>query len=104
MYVIGVTGALGSGKTIVARLLSEYMSAPVIDTAKIIRHLVQPNMPVFHELVSAYGEGILTNGNICQSKINKILFDEYKRIDTIISPAIHEEITNQLSKYKLLNT
>ena len=50
MLLIGLTGNIASGKSTVARLLSE-RGATIIDADVLARRVVEPGMPAFDEIV-----------------------------------------------------
>ena len=56
MLLIGLTGNIASGKSTVARLLSE-RGATIIDADVLARRVVEPGMPAFDEIVRRWGQG-----------------------------------------------
>ena len=58
MKKIGLTGGIGSGKSTVARMLSDH-NIPIIDADRIARSIVEPGTPALAELVDAFGSDIL---------------------------------------------
>ena len=57
MKKIGLTGGIGSGKSTVARMLSDH-NIPIIDADRIARSIVEPGTPALAELVDAFGSDI----------------------------------------------
>ena len=65
MRRVGLTGGIGSGKTTVARLLTE-AGLPVIDADRIAREIVEPGQPALAELAEEFGQEILrSDGFAC---------------------------------------
>jgi dephospho-CoA kinase len=55
---IGLTGGIGSGKSMVAQRLRE-LGAAVVDADAIAREVVAPGGPAYAAIVRAFGEGVL---------------------------------------------
>ena len=58
MYIIGLTGGIGSGKSTVARYF-ESLGVPVIDADAITRELVEPGQEALDEIIKAFGDSII---------------------------------------------
>jgi dephospho-CoA kinase len=58
MYVIGLAGNIGTGKSTVARALASF-GAYVIDADKVGHRLLDENQQVYNELIGRFGPGIL---------------------------------------------
>jgi len=55
---IGLTGGMGSGKTLVARALRD-LGAALVDADAIAREVVAPGLPAYDGIVEAFGRGVL---------------------------------------------
>lgn len=75
MKIIGLCGGSGSGKGCVCDILMQYGFA-IFDTDKIYHELLASDGALAFELVSAFGDGILTNGNIDRKKLGAIVFSD----------------------------
>jgi len=95
MLTIGLTGGIGSGKTEVARLFQQ-LGVPVIDADIIAHQLVQPGTDALAEIVSDFGQSILTpEGGLDRARLAEIVFNNQakkKRLETIIHPRVREQI------------
>ncbi len=60
VYVVGLTGPTGAGKSTVAAAFAEY-GIKSIDADKVAREITQPGSPALSELTSAFGEDILNS-------------------------------------------
>ena len=100
-YVVGLTGGIGNGKTVVSDRFAE-LGVPVIDTDLIARMVVEPGQPALSELVAAFGSQILlNNGRLDRSALRQIAFsDDAKKaqLDSITHPAIGKETIRQLQQ------
>jgi len=103
MKVIGLTGGIGSGKSAVARLLAE-LGAIIIDADKIGHEALKRDTEVWHEVVAAFGQQILTpDGNINRKKLGEIVFGNPESLSTlnqIMHPRMYETIKAQLEGYR----
>jgi dephospho-CoA kinase len=74
MYVIGLTGNFGTGKTTVGNLLSE-MGAVVVRTDEIGHSVLENDPQIFKQLVSVFGDEIVNaGGKIDRRKLGEIAF------------------------------
>ncbi len=97
--VVGITGTIASGKSLVGKLLEE-ANVPVLDTDH-IAHSVQANdVEVRAALRARFGDGIFSeNGAVDRKKLGRIVFDDasaLKDLNAIIHPAIRRECNKQI--------
>jgi dephospho-CoA kinase len=101
MLVVGLTGGVASGKTTVAQILKEE-GAILLDADQIARQLVEPQTPVWAEVIKAFGTDILDeDGSIRRKKLAALTFSDprrRKRLNEILHPAIRKEITRRLKE------
>ena len=90
-YVIGLTGGIGSGKTLISDRFAE-LGVGIIDTDVIAREIVQPGQPALQQLSNVFGEEILEkNGELDRAILRKKAFendDSKAKLDAITHPAI----------------
>lgn len=98
--IIGLTGTIGSGKSLVAGVL-EKLGAVVIDTDIIAREAVAPGTTGWQGIVDNWGEEILLpDRTIDRKKLAQIVFtDEVKRItlNSLLHPIIAEETAKKIA-------
>ena len=89
MLTIGLTGGIGSGKSVVADLLRE-QGATIIDADRLGHEAYTPNSEAWRQVVAAFGEGILTaEGEIDRRKLGGIVFSDpaqLERLNGIMHP------------------
>ncbi|MBI2487363.1 MAG: dephospho-CoA kinase [Deltaproteobacteria bacterium] len=106
MKVIGLTGNIGCGKSVVARMFEE-LGARVIDADRIARLVVEPGESAWKEIVQTFGEAILnSDGTINRSKLGEIVFnDKEKReaLNRITHPRIVERIKEVIEDFRKEN-
>lgn len=92
--LVGVTGSMGAGKSMVAKMLRE-LGAHIIDADKICHDLVQPGKPALQEIVESFGEEILqADRSLNRSKLAKIVFADpgkKKVLEQILHPKVFVE-------------
>jgi len=91
--IIGLTGSSGSGKSTVARMLSE-MGAHVIDVDKAGHRVIAPGGAAFAEVVAAFGTAE-------RKELGAIVFaDEAKRrlLEGIVHPLMVREVAEEARK------
>lgn len=98
MFIIGLTGGIGSGKSTVAQWLIEH-GVPVLDADKTVHHLLQSDTSTISKLVHEFGPEILAeNGEINRSKLGIRIFrdkDARKRLEGIVHPRVAECMKNE---------
>ena len=103
MYIVGVTGGIGSGKSEAAKTFAN-LSVPVIDLDDIARQITQKNNPGYVEITKNFGNKYLDKNKELNRKSLKIdIFNsiEVKRkIESILHPIILTEYKKQIIKYK----
>ena len=100
MKIIGITGGIGTGKSTILHLLENKYRAYIVEADSLAHTLMQPGMPVYDELVSCFGTGILAeDGSIDRGILGGLVFgDEAKlnRLNQIVHPAVKEHITRDI--------
>ena len=101
MFVVGITGGIGSGKSAVTDHL-ETLDITVVDADKVARVVVEPGTSGLAAIVEHFGEDILlADGGLDRAALRKIVFDnpdERKVLEGITHPRIRDEIARQLSQ------
>ena len=91
MRVVGLTGGIASGKSSVAKTLTE-LGAQIVDADQVAREVVEPGQPAHDDIVAAFGKEILLpDGGIDRKKLGGIVFaDSEKR--KILNQITHPRI------------
>ena len=75
MFVIGLTGGIGTGKTQVSEILSE-LGATIINADLVGHEAYLPKTKTFNDVVEAFGREIVSeSGEIDRRKLGPIVFD-----------------------------
>lgn len=101
MRVIGITGGIASGKSLVADILKS-KNYPVIESDKIVHDLLEtPKM--ISKIASTFGDDFVKNNKVDREKLGKLIFNdpkEQKKLNAIIHPKVRKIIKDELKKYK----
>lgn len=99
MFVVGITGGIGSGKSAVTDHL-ETLGITVVDADKVARVVVEPGTSGLAAIAQHFGHDILLpTGGLDRAALRKIVFDnpsERKILEDITHPRIRDEIARQL--------
>jgi dephospho-CoA kinase len=91
MYVLGVTGGIGSGKTTAARLF-EALGAVVIDLDDLAKRLIAAGGPLADPVIAAFGDAVRgANGGVDTAALATVAFassDAARRLDRIVHPGV----------------
>ena len=104
MKVIGVTGGVGSGKSVVLSILEKDYHAETILADLVAHDLMQPGGKSYEDIVEAFGDGILNDdGTIDRVKLGNIVFhdaEKLQKLNAITHPNVKEEIKNRIQKIR----
>lgn len=94
-YVIGLTGNIAMGKSLVLRML-QHLGAYTIDADALTHRVMAPNAPAYKPVVQTFGQFILTpQKEIDRNKLAAIAFsdpDALKKLEAITHPLIRGAI------------
>ena len=107
MLIVGLTGGIGSGKSLVARYFAD-LGAHVIDADQLSREVVERGSDGFDEVLSVFGDSILRNGDLDRRALSDLIFtdkDARRKLEEIIHPRVRrafEEVVNNLGADDIL--
>lgn len=91
MRLIGLTGNIASGKSAVAKMLSE-RGAVIIDADVQAREAVTKGSPALEAIVAKWGEGVLdAAGNLDRPALRHIVFENQSDLDEL-NEIVHPEV------------
>jgi dephospho-CoA kinase len=100
MLVIGLTGGIGSGKSLATDYLQR-QGITIVDADIAARVIVEPGEPALQDIVDAFGETMLNaDGTLDRRALRNIVFAnpaQRQRLEAITHPRIAQEILRQLS-------
>lgn len=105
MFVVGLTGGIGSGKSAVSNRLAE-KNIPVIDADLVAREVVAPGEPALETIGKRFGEEVLlADGCLNRPRLREIVFaDEKQRVwlEQLLHPIIRDRILEKLDNLDTL--
>jgi dephospho-CoA kinase len=100
MIIVGLTGGIATGKSLVASYLADH-GAIIIDADKIAHDVVARGKPAWEEIVRTFGkEFLLPDGEIDRKALGKIIFADPARrnmLNHIVHPRVFEEISRAIA-------
>lgn len=97
--VIGLTGGIGSGKTVVSNHLAR-LGATIIDADEIAHQLTQAKGQAMPAIVQAFGsEAALADGSMNRNHIRQRIFNDREQrqlLESILHPAIEQSMLQAL--------
>lgn len=105
MIVIGLTGGISSGKSMVSHHLNEKYGVPVIDADLIAYELSEPHQPVWEGYVNHFGKetALFPDGKLNRNAIAQIVFsnkDEEAWMNSMALPLIKAEVLQRIDAFK----
>jgi dephospho-CoA kinase len=101
MPLVALTGGIASGKSTIARRLSEH-GAIVIDADQIVRDVQQPGSPVLTAIADEFGERMLRpDGSLDRAALGSAVFgdpDAVARLNAIVHPAVRTESARRFAE------
>ena len=103
MFVIALTGGIGSGKSEAAKVFAE-LSVPVTDVDEISHQLTAAQQPIIQDIQANFGKEYITpEGALNRAAMRDLVFNDQaarNKLNTILHPAIYTEALRQLAQHK----
>lgn len=101
MWVLGVTGGIGSGKTTVTNLFAKH-GIEVVDADIVARHILDKGTQALAAVRQRYGDQVLqANGSLNRTWLREKIFqqpDEKDWLDALTHPLIREQLLQSLEQ------
>ena len=108
MKVIGITGGVGAGKTQILEYLNNKYGATICQADAVGKKLQKKGTECFDAIVAHFGTEILdAKGELDREKLADIVFSdkvELSVLNSIVHPAVKEEIYKKIAKEERKNT
>ena len=95
MLKVGLTGGIGSGKSVVSTFFKDW-GAYIFDADTIAKNILNTNKIAQNEIIAEFGTDVIDiNGNINKKKLGRVAFlndNNQLKLNTIIHPYVFEEI------------
>jgi dephospho-CoA kinase len=101
VFLVGLTGGIGSGKSTAAARFAE-LGVPVIDADQVARDIVEPGEPTLTDLAGRFGEAILRpDGSLDRQALADIVFQDPEAradLDRLTHPRIAGRIATRIAE------
>ena len=99
MFVIGLTGSIGTGKSEAARQL-EALGASIISADEVGHEAYTPNTEAWEQVIAAFGDDILQDdGDIDRRKLGTIVFSDpsqLEKLNQIMHPRMARMVADKI--------
>ena len=100
--LIGVTGSIGSGKSLVVKLLGNLLPATVHSSDEISRRLLDRGEAGYQKLIDTWGDRYLTDsGDVDRVVLRSAVFDDHhvrRLLEDILHPLVRQELLEAKAK------
>lgn len=98
MYVVAITGGIGSGKTTIANQFAE-LGIDVVDADVIAREVVEPGSPALAAIADHFGPDVITpDGQLDRRRLRERVFSDPSAkawLNALLHPLIRSEMQRQ---------
>ena len=95
MLIVALTGGIGSGKSMVGDMFAD-LGAVVVDSDQLAREVVERGSDGFDQVLAAFGDGVLKNGDLDRASLAELIFKDAKKrvqLEQITHPLIRKAFT-----------
>ena len=95
MLIVALTGGIGSGKSMVGQMFED-LGAVVVDSDQLAREVVERGSNGFDQVVAAFGDSVLKNGDLDRASLAELIFKDAKKrvqLEQITHPLIRKAFT-----------
>jgi len=101
LIIVGLTGGIATGKSIVAKMFKE-AGAVIVDADLIAREVVEKGTPTWKKVRDEFGDEILLDDQeIDRDKLGDIIFNNPEKkemLNSIVHPAVFQKIGERIKK------
>lgn len=102
-YVIGITGNIGTGKSLVRKML-QHLGASTIDADGLSHQVMAPGAPAYKPVIEWFGKWILSDdGRVDRNRLGAVAFAHpvaLKRLEALTHPIIGKGIDTLITRAK----
>jgi len=102
MHIIGLTGGIGCGKSLVAQYFAE-LGALVVDADQLARAAIERGSAGFDDVIATFGDSILLNGEIDRKVLGELVFKDEaarRKLEAIIHPFVRKKFEAAVASLK----
>lgn len=102
--MVGLTGSIASGKSLVAGFLVE-LGAPLVDADLLAREVVEPGQPAWQEIRQRFGPAVLNADETLNRKaLGELVFSDAQArrdLEAITHPRIAQRLMQYAARYRM---
>ncbi len=101
MLIVGLTGGIGCGKSLVSDLFHDQFDIPIVDADVITKQLTQTRRVLDIISLQLGAEYIDANNQLLRDKLRQAIFSDpsvRNKLESILHPLVYDEIGNKLSE------
>lgn len=98
MKIVGLTGGIGSGKTTVANIFSEYYNIAVYIADVEAKKLMNTSLSIKEKLIYSFGEESYIDGKLNREFISNIVFKNKEKLSEL-NDIVHPEVRNHFQEF-----
>jgi dephospho-CoA kinase len=98
MKILGITGGIGSGKSVISKLL-EINGVPVYNTDREAKKITASSLVVQEKLSSKFGSGLYREGLLDKAQLASLIFNHPEHL-AFVNSVIHPEVRKDFLEWK----
>ncbi len=99
--IIGITGNIACGKTVVGHMLLELDAERYIDADEVVHRLYQGGQPIAVKVAEAFGPAVVaSDGSVDREALGAVVFrdaEAMRRLEAIVHPAVSQALMDELA-------
>lgn len=100
MLVVGLTGGIGSGKSLVSAAFAD-LGVPIVDADIVAREAVAPGQPALKAIEAHFGPEVMSNdGELNRAALRSVIFNDPQQklwLESLLHPRVRQMIEEQLA-------
>jgi dephospho-CoA kinase len=103
-FLVGITGSIGSGKSLLCRIVAEKHGCPVIDADRLGHEAIDPGGAARDAVIARFGDAVLgSGGEIDRARLAALVFGDalaLAALDSASHPVILAEVKRRVASLK----
>ncbi|NOZ46539.1 MAG: dephospho-CoA kinase [Chlorobi bacterium] len=103
MLIVGLTGGIGSGKSVIANVFDK-LGIPVYNSDAMAKYLMNHSLDLKKKLIESFGNNIYDkNGKLDKAHLASVVFSNKNRLEklnALVHPEVNLDFKNWLEKHK----
>lgn len=99
--ILGITGNIACGKTVVGHMLLELGAERYIDADALVHRLYEAGQPIAMQVAQAFGPAVMAaDGSVNRAALGELVFHDaeaMRRLESIVHPAVGAAIAQELA-------